>query len=308
MSKKVDNYGIPSVQDTLFWESAVNNNMQFNTFYYELVNLATSIFKWENLPASVDERFLEMLLVMTGKALFSYDERMVVNENDSGLIVTRYAMNGSLNMYGIPTERRAYVGWTGYNRIVDETNSVIVFDNHMRVPPIMTIMFYAKKLWDLDRTMDINLTAQKTPILLEADKESKLTILNAFKSFVGNMPVIFAKKGANLANSVNVLKTDAPFIADKISQIRKEYWNEALSNLGIMNVNIGKKERLVQDEVKNSLGDINGILQNKLSERLRACDDLNRMLEGRYDKKISVSINQALIQTGEESEEGEASE
>lgn len=294
---------ITDVQNSMFWESGKANNLTYNKYYYQLLNIATSLFKWENLPPSIDERFLELQLCCFGTCLFAYDESLVVNNDDSGLIATRWNYQGKLNIYGIPELRHAYAPWTGYTKNFDSTNSVIVWDNRVRNRTIDVIKFFTEKLWNMDRTIDVNLRAQKTPVLIETDKEGKMTLLNVYKSFDGNMPVIFAKKNSNISNQLNVLKTDAPYVSDKIYNMLKMRWNECLSDLGVPNMNVGKKERLVQDEVKTSQGDTNMILEEKLFMRHQACNEINRVFSGKLPNgEISVDVNERLLNMLKDSE------
>lgn len=56
-------------------------------------------------------------------------------------------------------------------------------------------------------------------------------------------------------------------------------------------MNIGKKERLVQDEARNSLGDTNNILVNKLQSRKNALEEYNKM----KGLDITVEVNENIL-------------
>ena len=85
---------------------------------------------------------------------------------------------------------------------------------------------------------------------------------------------------------------------DKISDYKKEILNEALTFLGINNVSIEKKERLVTDEANSNNEVINMNLQSRLAPRLRACKQFNDLfgLTG-TDKEISVRVRSDLYNT-----------
>ena len=96
-------------------------------------------------------------------------------------------------------------------------------------------------------------------------------------------------------DSVKCIKTDAPFVADKIMDYKKEIWNEALTFLGINNIMLEKKERLVSDEANSNNELINLNLQSYLIPRMEACKQFNKLygLEG-TDKEISVRVRSDL--------------
>ena len=74
-----------------------------------------------------------------------------------------------------------------------------------------------------------------------------------------------------------MLKTDAPYVSDKIYQLKIQYWNEALTYLGISNLNVQKKERLVADEVVRSQGGTIASRYSRLEARREACRKINVM-------------------------------
>jgi hypothetical protein len=73
------------------------------------------------------------------------------------------------------------------------------------------------------------------------------------------------------------LQTNAPYVADKLYQLKTQIWNEALTYLGISNLNVQKKERLVSDEVIRSMGGVIASRYSRLQARREACDAINRM-------------------------------
>ena len=57
-----------------FWETEHDNTARYQFYYNKLTEIATSLFTWENLPPSVDPRFLELCLFSTGCAVFFKDD------------------------------------------------------------------------------------------------------------------------------------------------------------------------------------------------------------------------------------------
>ena len=255
-------------KDRQFWESAIMNNSAFRQYYNRLVELSISMFEWKNLPDSVDPRFLELTLFTDGQAVFFEDEVM-------GYLALQNAMGGGFDVYRIPTKRRAYAV-NGYQKQLDENDSVIIYNNYLHTNSMLDVQMFAKRLYNLDRAIDVNANAQKTPILLLCDDSERLTLENMYMQYDGNKPVIKGVKGLN-PNAFTVLKTDAPYVADKLYQLKTQIWNEALTYLGISNINIAKKERLITDEVTRNQGGTIASRYSRLQSRREACKKINEM-------------------------------
>lgn len=262
--------GQGSMPDRDFWDSA--NSNEYSAIYYlnRLTELAMAMFEWVNLPDTIDWRFLEYILYYDGKALFSRDAEL------GEYIVTKCALSGKMNFYRVPENRRAYAD-NGYQKELNEKDSVVIFNNMLRLPAYPSMWFYARKLWEIDRTIDINIKAQKTPVLILADEDERLTMKNVYMQYDGNQPFIFGSKNMGLTDNIKVLQTEAPYLADKLMMLKNQIWNEALTYLGISNLNIQKKERLVSDEAVRSMGGTIASRQSRLEMRREACEQINKM-------------------------------
>ena len=252
--------------------SAAINYLLF--YRNRLKELALSSFKWVNTPKTIDTRFLEMTLYNNGNAVFFYDDVL-------GYLALPCAMNTGFNIYGIPTNRQAYAV-NGYNKKLDQNDSVLIFNNLMHTNTVMDIENYARKLAAIDATIDINLNAQKTPILIICDESEQLTLENLYLQYTGNSPVIKGTKGLK-QDCFTVLKTDAPYLLDKLRAEKTQLWNEVLTYLGISNISINKKERLIVDEVMRDSGGTIASRQSRLEARKQACQEINAMFNLNID-------------------------
>ena len=251
-----------------FWESALLNNASFQMYYNRLVELASSMFEWTNLPDTVDPRFLELTLFGDGKAVFFNDE-------DIGYLALRVAIGGEFDVYNISNERYAYAS-NGYYMPLNKDNSVIIYNNYLHTTSKIDVEVFARRLYDLDRAIDINAKAQKTPLIIQCEEQQRLTVKNLYMKYEGNEPVIYGDKSLD-PNALKVLRTDAPYVADKLYQLRTQIWNEALTYLGISNVNYQKKERMISDEVIRSMGGTIASRYSRLESRRQACEKINEM-------------------------------
>lgn len=255
-------------RDREFWESADLNNASYIQYYDRLTELSISMFEWRNLPDTVDPRFLELTLFANGMAVFFKDEV-------EDYLALQCAISGPLNVYRIPIRRRAYAV-NGYNRELDDKNSVIIYNNMLHKNSMLDVRMFARELYNLDRAISVNANAQKTPILIRCDENQRLTLENLYMDYDGNKPVIYGDKGLN-PNALSVLKTDAPYVADKLYTLKTQKWNEALTYLGISNVNITKRERLITDEVTRNQGGTIASRYSRLQSRRMACEQINKM-------------------------------
>ena len=92
----------------------------------------------------------------------------------------------------------------------------------------------------------------------------------------GNYPVIFGDSNLDI-KSLSVLKTDAPFVSDKIYDLKVKIWNEALTYLGVSNINSTKKERMITDEVIRNQGGTIASRYSRLESRRIAVKKINKM-------------------------------
>lgn len=266
----------------LFNESLILNKYTYTQYVNWLTELAISMFKWKNLPASVDARYIELQLFLTGQMVYFQDEVI-------GDLCLNCLSNGRMDVYGYPLIRRAYSTYNNYQRLLKPNNSVVVYNNYMRTNSVLDVQMYARRLYNLDRIIDVNVNAQKTPVLIRASEKQRLTMQNLYMQYDGNEPFIFGDKDLDL-NSLAVLKTDAPYVADKLYQLKTEVWNEALTHLGISNVNINKKERLITNEVSRTQGGTIASRYSRLDSRQEAVEKINTM----FGRDIEVDYRDEL--------------
>lgn len=301
MKKKNKNY-INFRNNWQFIDSLLMNDLTFQDYLDRFEKVALSIFEWVNLPKSMDARYLERTLYFDGQASLLKDKKY-------GFINTRCASEGYVNIYGIPSSfncysyeyqssRKLYTGLKGSDKMreyLETAECILVQNNWQRVPTCATMELFAYRLYEAEMSAFTNIKAQKTPILILADDSQKLTLKNLYKKYDGNEPFIFGDKKQLAKDTLQAIRTDAPFVADKIMEYKKEIWNEALTYLGVNNIIVDKKERLITDEANSNNELINLNLQSYLAPRLEACRQFNEKfgLTG-TDKEISVRVRSDL--------------
>lgn len=270
----------------IFDESMILNNLTYRQYLNRLTELAISMFEWKNLPKTVDARYLELHLFETGCMVYFKDE--VIGDLCLDCIV-----NGRLDVYGNPLLRRAYSGYNNYQKLLKYNNSVIIWNNYLHGNSILDVEMFARRLYNIDRIIDVNANAQKTPVLLQGSEKQRLTLLNLYKEYDGNAPFIFGDKNLDI-NSLKAFSTNAPYVCDKLYQLKTQIWNEALTYLGISNINIQKKERLITDEVTRNQGGTIASRYSRLETRRQAVEKINEM----FGTNIEVNYREDFQQAG----------
>lgn len=301
MGKKSNNINKKNLQ---FFDSLYLNEKTYQFYLYVFKRLALSIFEWVNLPKSMNSIFLEKCLYYEGQAGLLKDQKY-------GFINTKVSDNGDLNIYHLPTKLNCYsfnyqtyrTLYTGIDGLSENQREgyenyhvILVQNNWDREPTSLFMELFAYRLYEAERTCDVNIKAQKTPVMILVDEKQRVLMENLYSQFDGNRPFIFGDtKQLEGQNLIQAIKTDAPFVADKIMDYKKEIWNEALTFLGINNIMVDKKERLITDEANSNNELINLNLQSFLAPRQEAC----RQFNGKFnltgtDKEISVRVRSDL--------------
>ena len=295
--------------DYQFWESANANSIAQQYYLSRLSELAMSMFKWKELPDSIDARFLEYTLFYEGAAVFFKDKDLTErnlskNEQEEGgtYLALQVVLGGDLNVYRVPNNRKAYAVNT-YNKKLTVEDSVIIWNNMLRLPEYGRMMFYAEKLAQIDRAIDVNVKGQRFPIAILCDESQRLTMKQVYKQYDGNEPFIFGDKSLDLSG-IQVINTGSPYVADKLQQLKNNIWAEAMMCLGIPNSPSEKKERLVANEAKVSQGGTLASRSSRLEMRKRACDEINKM----FGLAIDVEYNQDLDMNTEDGDSSEQEE
>lgn len=268
MSRRRPN-GTKSPTNAPFWRARIENEQSWIKYYDRLTSAYMSLGGFKNHPSEVDERFMMLSMFYDGYVLFFKDD--VLDE----YMALRAMLGGTWSVYDIPSYRRAYAS-NGYQNELDETNSVIIYDNLLHSNPAFVIQEFAERLANLDRIIDINTNAQKTPLLLRCDDRDRLTLQNVYKKYDGNSPVIYGDKGMS-PELIQAISTGAPYVADKLYELKSQIWNEALTFMGIPNITDTKNERLIRDQVNRSQGGVIAMRESRKKSINQACNQINEI-------------------------------
>lgn len=271
----------PSQRGKIVSNSNLQNVESYNIWLNRLLVLDSTLYKWYNLPDTMDERTIELTLSYRGYCLFFKDDIMDAHLSLPVNLADRW------NIYGVPYYRYAYSVNNGYYNTLTPYNSVIVRNDILNTSHYPALMQFARRLSEIDRSIDVNVKSQKTPILIRTPKEQELTMINMYKQYDENTPLIIGSDLLSDMTGFEVLKTDAPFVADKLTILGHNILSDALSYMGYDNSQSDKKERLIVDEVHGNDGQIVAQRTAGLVYRQKAADDYNTL----YGLNISVDVN-----------------
>lgn len=269
--------------------SGMKNNTAFMMYFSYLSNILLSRYEWLNLPETMNERFIELCCFEDGKAV-------LVNDEEYGEINLRYSESNKLNIYQLPTEIQGYS--LDFHRDYNLKDVALVYNNNLRTPDLPIVCEYAMRLYEIRRTIDVNVKVQKTPLLILCPENKKLSLKNIYMKYDGNEPVIYGYNDALVDVDFKVLKTDAPFVANDLSLLLNKVIDEFMTRYGINNANTDKRERLNTDEVNanNQLVSLSGDIG--LLCRKEACKKFNNL----YGTNIDVKMRREIFGKDDEDE------
>lgn len=277
-----------------FIDAILLNNDTYKDYLERIKKIALSMFEWENLPDTMNARYLEMCLYYKGQAALLYD-------NNYGFINTQAADSGYINIYGLPTllncfsysynsMRNLYVPDSGEGK---DGECILVMNTFERVPTAATVELFAYRLSQAQRSADTNVSVTRSSQLLLTDQKQYFTLKKMYEEYDGNTPAIFADKNLITPDSIKAIKTDTPIMLKELMDYKREIWNECLTALGVSNLN-EKRERMVSAETDSNNEVVNLNLQSFLIPRQKAAEEFNKKFGLTGDKAIKVRVRSDL--------------
>ena len=281
-------------------DAVLVNNATYFDYLERFKKIVLSLFEWENLPDSMDARYLERCLYYTGQAAMLYLEPY-------GYINTKSATSGKLNLYGLPTmircysygeintSRRVYSGVSdavaqinGYEDDTDDkksTEAILVLNNWEGTATAQTIELFAYRMYTAERAIDVNVRAQKTPYVVLTNENERLSMKNALQQVDENAMALVGERNHFDPEAIRTLNTGAPYVADKLTDYKHSIWNEFLTFIGVDNIS-EKRERMISAETLSNNECVNLNLMASLKPREKAAEQFNQ----KYGMNINVKL------------------
>ncbi len=269
------------------WE----NHEAYQDTFIHLVNMWLTLFKWDGLPDTCDERALEYTLMFSGKALFFRDdepltigEYPVIGSGQAHYFHTPVVLGEGLNIYYEHTNRRAYS--YKYNKNFTVDNSVLIRNNRLMNPTLPFLMVLTRRLANAMRTIESLANHYKLPYVFRMD-ESEIKSWEEFERQRNNNETsVFASKSLN-PDSITVMPTGiTPGMLKELWDHYRNVENNGYTRLGLNNANTEKRERLIESEVESNNELIQASIEPYLLAREEACELINKM----FGLNLSVSL------------------
>ena len=276
--------------------------LTYSDYLIRLSLLAQAVFKWEGLPNGIDDKYIERYLFGEGRCMFFKDF-------EKGWMVTRCTDAGMLNYYDEPTKLKPvatnYTAGDNKEAYVPGEDCVMICNNDYSIPTERTIRLYAARLTEIQRTSDINIIAQKTPVIITGTEKQRLSLKAVMRQWLGNEPLIYGDKQLE-GIDLKTLNTAAPVVFDKLTIEKNKIWNECMTFLGINNANLDKRERLVDDEVQANNEQIELSAEVMLKSRQAAAKAISELCGCQVT--VSMRKQEKAAQGAPEGAEGGAGE
>lgn len=261
----------------------------YSNWFNRLYDIALARFKWEGLDDSpyLDERFIEQFL---------FWQPLMVGYHDSvmGNLILPAMPSDNFDIIGDPLMVRAYGFNSNYQKNgLNKENSSYLWCNMRRSPDAVIVKQFSQRLTTIDRTIDLNLAAQKTPRIAYATENTKLSIQNLVYQQDKYDPWLYIKGNPSqddIKNMFGVLDLGVDYIGLQLEQQKKETLAEALTYLGIESNYNMKAERQFTTEVQMTLGQVEADRLSPLYSREKFVHDFNK----KFGTNINVSIRSQL--------------
>lgn len=267
------------------------NNRVYIHNVKRLYKKAISMFEWVNMPEEIDTRYLEKTLVEQGHICFFKDEKL------DKFMCLQCTIGGRFNVYDLPTDYHVYTP-SGYNRDLDMSNSVVIYSDlaHDNLMPV--IYYHAENISNVERTIDINLNQLKRPYVFLVPENKISSVKALFKQIKDNEELIIGSNDLSV-EGLSIENTITPNNTIDLYTLKKKYYNEALTDLGISNFSDDKKERLLAGEITSNEEDVYLNRANMLEARKQACKLINEMFGLNIDVKFRYEENETIDEIDE---------
>lgn len=264
----LDNYQLLSYKSV----AQFSNNITFSYYYYKMMLIVKNLFEWEGLPNNMESRWIERYLFADGACVFFKDPIL-------GYMVAGIDQDGGVNCYDDSTTvtpvATNYV-YKGKAPLTCGENCYIIRNNDLRLPEFSVVRYYAYKLTNIDRAIDVNIEAQKTPTIITCTDKQRLSLKQAISQRKDNEPVIYADNSFD-KDMITTLDLNTPMVFKDLQLQKHMVLNEFFTDIGVNNANMDKKERMVANEVEANNEQVKACEDVLLRSREEACNRINEI-------------------------------
>ena len=280
MGKTADNYADWRLGESL---------REYNFYFNQLKRMLLSMFEWsgKDLPKR-SSRFIENSLFQTGLIIFYKSEK-------TQLFQFAKATPIGLNTYEEPIGFRTYsfdTSGKSTSEYVKATDCVPIYNDFFHMGGnIENVNYYAKRLSNFEKTIDINLEKLKLPDVYTCPEGQVQSLKTYFAKASNGIPIVIAND--DFTRNVSVQKfanENANYISD-LNEVKRSILSDALTFFGVNNVLVNKKERLIKDEANQNNEEI-ALNKNFM---FRARNEAVEEIQEKFQLEINVELSENII-------------
>ena len=304
---------VPEVEQNLFWyptlkykydfEKGIDKPLAMRAYICYFLDRLQSMFKWEGLPDTIPQKWLESYLLVDGQCA-------VIN-TDRGLFATNGGMGADPNEYYIPTKyivTNPYLPQNasdGKEYIIygEKQNAVLVRNDTFTTGLMPMLCKYCSQMVENDISMTIaDIWSRATVAISAADDQTKESAELWLKKLrkgelgiIGEAPFLAGNQNESLRTTP--IGSVAGTLTDLIEY--HQYLKAGLFNEIGLNSNYNmKREAIMSNESKMNDDALHPLIDNMLACRKEAAEEINKL----FGTNISVEFNSAWLDNEKENE------
>ncbi len=254
-----------------------------STIYYRdyLLKKVLSRFEFGGIPSFWDmDYFLEILFL---------EGHLAITDTAMGILPFKCGCTG-VGVFEQPTEviiANPVLG--SFRRTIDVDCALVKLQYNYQGIGWM-INRYSALLAMCDSGIAVNLMNSKAAYVFKAgSKAQAATIQKMYDDITMGKPAVFVgENGALNSENVFTMPVKENFVADDIQLLKRKILNEFLTEIGINNTNLDKRERLTDDEVNANNDEVSANIQHWLDNITEGLTKANKL----YNLNLSVKVRE----------------
>ena len=274
----------------------VDGVANLSSMYYreKLLRLIYQRYEFGNFPDTWEkDYFYEHLFI---------DGLLGVKDTSAGVLALKCSATGK-NFYDDPTKLIFAVPMLGNFRGTIGEDCEMIRINRDRTGVMWLVDRYATLLAMCDSSIAVNLMNTKLAYVFGATSKTQADTFKALYDRVScGEPAVFTNNSitSNLKEQLFLMPAKNNFIADDVQLLKRKILNEFLTDIGINNTNLEKRERLTDDEVNANNDEV-------LANIYYWYDNINESLK-RVNKMFNLDITCTLREYERKEQNNESSE
>lgn len=254
-----------------------------SSMYYRdwLLKKILSRFEFSGIPTYWDsDYFLEVLFL---------EGHVCITDTTAGILPFKCGLTG-IGIFEQPTKCIVANPVLGnFDRTIDVDCALLRLQYNYQGCGWM-INRYATLLAMCDSSVAVNLMNTKAAYVFRASSKAQAaTYQKMYDDITQGRPAVFVGENGNInEENMFVMPAKQNFVADDVQLLKRKIINEFLTDIGINNTNLDKRERLTDDEVNANNDEVLANIQHWYDNIQNGIKRINAL----YDLKLSVKIRE----------------